>query len=206
MKPAVQCEYAAKKGFAALGMISRGFHYRSKSTLLPLYKTFVRPKLEYAVAAWAPWTEKDKGALEAVQQRMVRMVTNVRGDSYEEKLADLGITTLEERRRRGDLIEAFKTVKGINKVDKHTWFPLQMVEAGRMTRKNAIIVDGDAQRSDVMEKVRFQKDVCKNFYSVRVADGWNGLPAEVRDQKSVNAFKNALDRYVAKEKLLEQNP
>ena len=138
---------------------------------------------------------------------MVRMVTNVRGDSYEEKLADLGITTLEERRRRGDLIEAFKTVKGINKVDKHAWFPLQMVEAGRMTRKNAIIVDGDAQRrSDVMEKVRFQKDVRKNFYSVRVADGWNGLPAEVRDQKSVNAFKNALDRYVAKEKLLEQNP
>ena len=67
MKPAAQCEYAAKKGFAALGMISRAFHYRSKSTLLPLYKTFVRPKLEYAVAAWAPWTEKDKGVLEAVQ-------------------------------------------------------------------------------------------------------------------------------------------
>ena len=149
--------------------------------------------------------EKNKGALEAMQQRMVRMVSNVRGDTYEERLVDLGITTLEERRRRGDLIEAFKTVKGINKVDKHAWFPLQREEAGRMTRKNAMVVEGDAQRrSDVMEKVRFQKDVRKNFYTVRVADGWNRLPAEVRDQKSVNAFKVALDRFVAKEKLKAQ--
>ena len=50
LKPVAQCERAAKAANAALGLITRCFHYRTKSVLLPLYKTFVRPKLEYAMA------------------------------------------------------------------------------------------------------------------------------------------------------------
>jgi ribonuclease P/MRP protein subunit RPP40 len=58
-KPGSQCDAAAKKANAMLGQIARKFHYRKKATLIPLYKTFVRPHLEYAVAAWSPWTVKD---------------------------------------------------------------------------------------------------------------------------------------------------
>ena len=74
--------------------------------MIPLYKTFVRPRMEFAVAAWAPWTEKDAAVMERVQRRALRMTS----DSYEEKLAEAGLTTLSERRRRGDMIEVFKTM------------------------------------------------------------------------------------------------
>ena len=67
----------------------RVFHHRTKSTLVPLYKTFVRPKLEYAAMAGSPWLEKDVEALEKVQKRMVRMLSDVRGETYEEKLKEI---------------------------------------------------------------------------------------------------------------------
>ena len=64
LKPGTQCDIAAKKVNQALGLIIRSFHYRRKSTLVPLYKTLVRPRLEFAAAAWNPMLEKDIDCLE----------------------------------------------------------------------------------------------------------------------------------------------
>ena len=50
------------------------------------------------------------------------MVTNFKGRTYEEKLAEAGMVTLEERRRRGDLIQAFRVMNGIDDVDPSLWF------------------------------------------------------------------------------------
>ena len=100
-----------------LGLILKSFHYRTKQSLIPLYKSLVRPKLEFGVAAWNPWHEGDINCLEKVQKRLIRSLSNVRGTTYEEKLKDAGLTTLKERRERGNLIEAFKTIQGINNVD-----------------------------------------------------------------------------------------
>ena len=83
LKPSLQCELAAKKANQMLGMISKSFHYRTKGTLIPLYKTVVRPLLEFSAAAWCPWLEKDIERLEKVQKRLVRMLSNVKGVTYE---------------------------------------------------------------------------------------------------------------------------
>ena len=64
----------------------------------------MRPKLENASSAWSPWLEKDKKQLEKVQERLVRMISDVKGANYKEKLKDAGLTTLEKRRERGDVI------------------------------------------------------------------------------------------------------
>ena len=98
LRPSLQCAKAAKKANAVLGQLSRGVTYRDKECFMSLYQTYVRPHLEYAVAAWSPWTLGDKEVLEAVQRRAVRMVTNLTGKSYQERLAELGMTTLEQRR------------------------------------------------------------------------------------------------------------
>ena len=61
MKPANLCQIAAKNANRTLGLINRSFHYRTKNTLIPLYKSLVRPKLEHAAAALSsPWLEKDR--------------------------------------------------------------------------------------------------------------------------------------------------
>ena len=75
--------------------------------MLQIYKVFVRPHLEYAITAWAPWQRKDIETLERIQHRATRRMSNVRG-SYDERLQQLELTTLEERRLRGDAIEVFK--------------------------------------------------------------------------------------------------
>ena len=81
LKPSKQVAAAVKGANFALGQIQRAFHYRKKNNLVPLFKTFVRPKLEFAVAAWNPWTEADTNAMEKVQRRLVRMLSDVRGST-----------------------------------------------------------------------------------------------------------------------------
>ena len=199
LKPAMQCEVAARKANQMLGLITRSFHYRTKASLVPLYKTFVRPKLEFSVAAWSPWMEKDAEALEKVQKRMIRMLSDVKGDSYEAKLKDVGLTTLRERRTRGDLIEAFKTIKGHNNIDKRRWFKLIDDDQIRpSTRSNSNITqEGTTERRvDVLERERPRLDLRANFYTVRVVAKWNELPDHVKNSRSVNAFKNTYDGWI----------
>ena len=57
LKPLKQREMAAKMANFTLGQIQRAFHYRKKDQIIPLHKTFVRPKLEYGVGARCPWME-----------------------------------------------------------------------------------------------------------------------------------------------------
>ena len=74
--------------------------------MLKLYLSSVRPKLEYCIQACRPYLEKDIDLLEKVQKRATRMMITEKGLTYEERLRKLGITTLETRRLRGDLINS----------------------------------------------------------------------------------------------------
>ena len=194
-KPGKQCAAAAKAANFALGQIQRSFHYRNAKTLVPLYKTFVRPKLEFAVQSWCPWLEGDKNLLEKVQRRMVRLLSDVRGDSYEEKLEKIGLTTLAERRERGDAIETFKTLNGFNRVDKEKWFQLEEDDA-RPTRRNTKVTDGkEERRKNVLKEEPARLEIRRNCFCARASRIWNAIPDIVREQKSVNAFKNAFDKW-----------
>ena len=201
LKPTRQCEAAAKNGYSAIGIIRRSFHYRTKATLLPLYKTFVRPRLEFAAAAWSPWTEQDTETLEKVQKKMVLMMCDLRGNNYEEKRKNAGLTSLKTRRIRGDLIETFKTIRGINTVNKDTWFSIQSEErkSARPTRANTVIENGEEKmKADVLIKERSRLEIRKNFYTSRVVKVWNCLPEEVKGQKTVDGFKRVVDEWLSK--------
>ena len=90
-----------------------------------LYKVYVRPILEYCIQAVGPYSEGDKLCLERVQKRAVGMVSNIARGSYEEKLKELKLTTLEERRWRGDMIQTWRIMTGKDRVDASTWFDLE---------------------------------------------------------------------------------
>ena len=195
MKPAKQCAAAANSANFALGQILRTFHYRKKTQLVPLYKTFVRPKLEFAVSSWNPWQEGDIKALEKVQERFIRQLSDAKGSTYEEKAKDAGITTLRRRRRRGDAIETFKVLNGFSKVEKDEWFE-EVGEAARPTRANTTITsEGQIKKEKVLKVGSAKLEVRKNFFSIRAASSWNELPEKVKMQTSVNAFKNAYDAW-----------
>ena len=62
--------------------------------------------------------KKDIEVLEKVQRRATRMVEGYRGMEYEERLKRIGLTTLEMRRERADLLEVFKILKGMEGLDR----------------------------------------------------------------------------------------
>ena len=91
--------------------------------VLQLYRSLVRPHLEYSVQFWLPHYQKDMEALEGVQKRFTRMLPGMEGISYEERLEKLGLFSLEQRRLRGDLIEVYKIMRGMDRVDSQKLFP-----------------------------------------------------------------------------------
>ena len=202
LKPTKQCETAALQANLILRNMAKSFHYRRTDVLVPLYKTFVRPKLEYAVAAWSPWTEHDIEVLESVQKRFIRLLSDKRGKTYEERLENAGLTTLKERRERGDLIEAYKVMNGINRVDKNDWFHFRNEEDARSTRATTTITaEGESRKENVLFMQHVRLEIRKNSYNVRVIKKWNSLPEEIKSVKSLNAFKNAYDDWMKKQKL-----
>jgi hypothetical protein len=77
----------------------------------------IRPRLEYAVQAWRPYLQNDIDLIEGVQRRATKLVVGMKEMSYEERLKFLDMITLETRRVRGDLIEVFKIMKGLEDVN-----------------------------------------------------------------------------------------
>ena len=96
-----------------LGMIKRTFSVRDENIILPLFKSLVRPHLEYGVRAWRPNYRKDINLLEGVQRRATKLISSLKDKAYENRLSYLKLKTLETRRLRGDLIEVYKILKGL---------------------------------------------------------------------------------------------
>ena len=81
-------------------MIKRTFSVRDKEVILQLFKSLVRPHLEYCIQAWNPHFQKDIDRLEGVQRRATKLVTSIKDKTCEERLHILNLTTLETRRVR----------------------------------------------------------------------------------------------------------
>ena len=79
----------------------------SLKIFLQLYKQFLRCHLEFAIPAWAPWTAVDMEIMEKVQKRAINMIASLKSRTYEEKLRELGMTTLHERRVKYDLVQTY---------------------------------------------------------------------------------------------------
>ena len=104
MKVSEQCRIAASKGNQILGLIRRTIVYKEKQLIVPLYKAIFRPHLEYYIQAWRPYRKKDIDKLERIQRKATTIIQKLRDLSYESRLLQCGLTTLETRRPRGDQI------------------------------------------------------------------------------------------------------
>ena len=183
LKPSSQCARAAKKANQVLGQMARTFHYRDK-TWIRLYITYVRPHLEFAVQAWSPWLLKDMEVLEKVQERAVKMVVGLQSSEYHDRLRELGLPSLAERRIRGDCIQVWKYLHG-----KSPYSPglVQFVgdEELRLTRY--------AHDGLKLITPKSRLDIRRNSFVVRCVDSWNNLPKKLRGEEDLNEFKKNYD-------------
>ncbi|MEW8547283.1 MAG: reverse transcriptase domain-containing protein, partial [Candidatus Thiodiazotropha sp.] len=165
-----------------LGIIFRTFTYLSQEMFMNLYKSMVRPHLEYASVIWSPLYKKDKIVIENTQRRATRLVPSLKGLSYPERLRRLGLPTLEYRRERADVVEVYKILNNIDLVNKEKLFQMATYQA---TRGHPL----------KLFKKRARLNMRANSFSVRVIDNWNNLPASVVMAPSLEAFKSRLNKH-----------
>ena len=160
-----------------------------KKVWLRLYQIYVRPQLEYAIQAWRPWLSKDIELMERVQRRAVRMTSGLKGTSYEEKLAEVGLQSLEDRRVRGDAIQTWKILTKYDNVSEDHWFKRRTNVTEQVTRRSTNSLN--------LEEKDFRHEYRKYSFSVRAPKVWNKLPDHVREAKNLQTFKRKYDKFLS---------
>ncbi|BHF76699.1 hypothetical protein SprV_0501979800 [Sparganum proliferum] len=174
LQPSLQCSKVAKSAMSILYLVKRTFSFFDEDCFAKVFKTFVRPHLEFAVQAWRPWTAKDLGILDKVQWLATKLVSGQWSLSYETRLANIDLFPSSYRQLRGDLIQAFRIVRN----------------------QGCCLASGDLFELATTTNLRghplklrvtgARLDIRKFFFSNRVVAAWNALPEDVVMSGSVD--------------------
>ena len=110
------------------------------------------------------------------------MITELKHMEYEERLEACHLTKLEERRKRGDMIQTFHIIKGIDNIDYRKFFE---VRQDSITRGHSL----------KLVKPRASSEMRRNFYSHRIVNDWNMLPDAAVQAETVLQFKKEYEFY-----------
>ena len=170
------------KANSLLGLISRTFEYKNPKTMVTLYKSIVRPHLEFANQIWAPYLVKHVTLIENVQKRATKIIPGLQNLDYKSRLQALNIPTLAYRRLRGDMVEMYKITSNIYDEE---------------ITKDLLVYNNTATRGHVNKlfKSRPRLELRKNSFFFRCVDPWNKLPSNIVQAPNLNKFKNHLDKF-----------
>ena len=171
------------RAYRTLGIIRRTFIILDETTLPLVYKAMVRPILEYANTVWGPIFIGDQWKIERVQKRATKMVAAIKHLPYEDRLRRLKLPSLRYRRDRGDMLTVYNLLSNKIRIDASAFFALST--GNTETRGH----------SKKLKKPTANKAHRQRFFSHRVIDLWNSLPATAISSETVNEFKRELDKH-----------
>ena len=180
-----QTEKICKTANRVLGFITRNFRYKNKKVIILLYKSLVRPHLEYSVQFWSPNLRKDIDKIEKIQRRATKMISEIRNHSSNQRIQDLDLISLVQRRLRGQLI--IKVFKYQNRFTTASARGLFDYDHNDRTRNNGV---------KLIVK-HFNTSVAQHFYPIKITTTWNALPSEVVSSRTMNSFKNSFYKHWA---------
>jgi hypothetical protein len=168
-----------RKANSRLGMIKKNFANMRKEIILPLYKSLVRPILEYCSCVWNPALRYNILELEKVQRRATKLISNISHLSYEERLKSLRLDSLAIRRRRNDMLQVYRIIHGIDNINASDFFEFS---SDSITRGHRYKIN----------KPRVITSQRQNTFSIRIVNDWNSLNNDTVSSESINIFKTRL--------------
>ncbi|MCP3851727.1 MAG: hypothetical protein GY694_16045, partial [Gammaproteobacteria bacterium] len=145
-----------------------------------LYKSLVRPILEYGQPVWAPFLKRQTKLIENVQRRATKLISDIKHLPYEDRLADLQLPSLKYRRLRGDLIQTFNIISKGNDQEISKFFNLNQSSCTR-------------GHNFKLNKVHTKTNMRMHSFTNRVINAWNNLPQDTVNAPDVDTFKKLLD-------------
>ena len=182
-----QVNEAVRKANMVLGLIKRNFCYIDRDVFNKLYKSLVRPHLEYAQEVWQPYLKKHSILMEKVQRRATKLVPELKKLKYEQRLAILNLPSLKYRRLRGDMILTFNL---FNNGDEDTNCKLLKKHACRENNHTR----GHNRK---LSKESYSLNIREYSFSQRIVNTWNALPPYIINAKDTDTFKRLFDTHMS---------
>jgi hypothetical protein len=176
------------QALAAVAKAKRFGHYLLKhlsfvnvKMLRILINSYIRPHLEYCIQAWRPFYRKSTTILESTFRHFTKRCRSLSKQPYPERLRLLGLTSMQTRFDRGDLLLAFKIIRGFDLLTPDLFFPMA---PSNKTRGHDLKI----------QLQPFRTNLRKGTFSQRVALKWNNLEQNIVSSTSINDFKARFDR------------
>ena len=166
------------KGNQRIGLVRRNFHIIDNEMFLLIYKSLIRPVLEYCNTVWTPIYKKDSRSLEQVQRRATKLVKNIRDCDYPTRLRLLKLPSLVYRRRRAVMLQIFRIFKGIDKLEPDHFFSLIGATRGHPWK---------------IFKPQNKNIIKCNTLASRAVNDWNALSTNTVLAPTLNIFKSSLE-------------
>ena len=119
--------------------------------------------------------------IEKIQRRATKLVQEVRNMSYDDRLRALDIPSLVYRRKRGDMITAYKLITGKMDLRRDDFFKLTNLTT--RGHKYKIFKEHATKHSRI------------HTFSNRIVADWNRLPKKIVEAPSTDVFKKNLDDF-----------
>ena len=162
------------------------FKSRSPRVMMTLYKSLVRPHLDYCCTLWSPTKIGDISRVEDIQRAFTRKIGGLRGLNYWQRLQTLGLLSLQRRRERYTMILVWKVYNGempnttnMSFIDSHRSGPRAVVPK----------YSYEAQRANLT--------LFEGSFAVKGAQLWNTLPQHVKESPTLFQFKTSLGKFLS---------
>ena len=170
-------------------IVKNSFKYLDAAMFKLLFKSIIRPHLEYASPVWSPITQGEKNRIEGVQRRASKLVPALSNLPYTERLQILKLPTLEYRRTRQDLIFLYNYA--------HNNIILNTNTRCNICRNNTNMlspITSGTRGHPFRYQLHQHNGIRKKFFTTRTLTLWNSLSPETVLAPSLNSFKNRLDK------------
>ena len=161
------------------GWALRTFQDKSITTMMTLYKSLIRCKLEYCLPLWNPRKISDIQSLESVQRKFTRRVDNMKQYSYWDRLKKLNLMSLQRRRERYTIIHTWKMYNEVAPNSTNTRFYMNDEVPSLFSGARGTV------------KTKFF-----DSFAIKAARLWNTLPKKVNTADDLDQFKNLLGRWL----------